>query len=146
LKAIDFFTKEQKVAIVDAIKAAENNTSGELRVHVETKCKAEVLDRAVQVFAKLKMHKTHLRNGVLIYLAVEDKKFAIIGDVGINKLVPEDFWESIKHQMQTLFAETKFSEGIIFGIAAVGDRLKAYFPHQDDDVNELSDEISFGNK
>ncbi|HEY9122805.1 MAG TPA: TPM domain-containing protein [Bacteroidales bacterium] len=144
MKASDFFTKEEKAALVAAIEKAEKNTSGEIRVHIENKCPIDVLDRTVQVFTKLNMHKTQQRNGVLIYLAIEDKKFAIIGDAGINSVVPANFWDSVKEQMQAKFVEGKFSEGICIGIEAVGEKLKAFFPYQSDDVNELSDEISFG--
>ena len=93
----NFFTSEQKMAITDAIKQAELNTSGEIRVHIEDKCKGDVLDRASFIFEKLKMHKTQLRNGVLFYLAVKNKKFAILGDAGINAVVPDDFWNEIKN-------------------------------------------------
>lgn len=144
MKASDFFNKEEKAAIVAAIEKAEKNTSGEVRIHIESKCPKDVLDRTVQVFSKLNMHKTQLRNGVLIYLAIDDKKFAVIGDAGINSVVPANFWDSVKELMQTKFVEGNFTEGICVGIEAVGEKLKAFFPYQSDDVNELSDEISFG--
>jgi uncharacterized membrane protein len=144
LKASDFFTKEEKAAIVAAIENAERNTSGEIRIHIENKCPIDVLDRTVKVFSKLDMHKTQQRNGVLIYLAIEDKKFAIIGDAGINSVVPANFWDSVKEQMQAKFVEGNFTDGICIGIEAVGEKLKSFFPYQKDDVNELSDEISFG--
>lgn len=103
------------------------------------------MDRATEVFASLNMHKTKLRNGVLFYLAIKDKKFAIIGDVGINKLVPENFWESIKNHMQSEFRQGKFTEGLCDGIKMAGEQLKNHFPYQSDDVNELPDDISFSN-
>lgn len=140
------FTQEQKNAIVSAIQQAEKDTSGEIRVHIENHCKNEVLDRAVQVFAELKMHKTALRNGVLVYLALEDKKLAIIGDVGINTKVPADFWDGIKNRMVGKFRAGNVCEGICEAINEAGKQLKQYFPCQKDDVNELSDEISFNNK
>lgn len=90
------------------------------------------------------MHKTGERNGVLFYLAVKDKKFAILGDAGINAVTPDDFWDTIKEEMLELFRENKFSEGLIKGIDLAGEKLKEHFPYQSDDVNELSDEISFG--
>lgn len=142
----DFFTPQQKELIVEAVKEAELNTSGEVRVHIEGTCKEDVLDRATHTFANLKMHKTELRNGVLFYLAVTDKKFAILGDGGINAKVPEDFWDNIKMTMTDHFKNGEFAEGLSNGIKMAGEQLKAHFPYQQDDVNELSDDISFGNK
>ena len=138
-----FFTKEEQQNIVAAIKEAELNTSGEIRVHIENHCKEEALERAAEVFYDLKMNHTAARNGILFYLAVKDRKFAIIGDEGINKEVEHDFWNDIKDEMISNFKENKFAEGLIVGILKCGDRLKEYFPYQNDDVNELSDEISF---
>ncbi len=138
-----FFTKEEQQNIVAAIKEAELNTSGEIRVHIENHCKEEALERAAEVFYDLKMNRTAARNGILFYLAVKDRKFAIIGDEGINKEVEHDFWNDIKDEMISNFKENKFAEGLIAGILECGDKLKKYFPHQNDDVNELSDEISF---
>jgi uncharacterized membrane protein len=133
-----------KQKISQAIKTAELNTSGEIRVHIESKCKINELDRAAHVFSILKMHQTELRNGVLIYLAFKDRKFAIIGDAGINAVVPDDFWESTKELMKSYFLKGEFAQGIIVGIDSVGEKLKQFFPYQTDDKNELSDEISFG--
>lgn len=138
-----FFTKEEQQKIVAAIKEAELNTSGEIRVHIENHCKEEALERAAEVFYDLKMNHTAARNGILFYLAVKDRKFAIIGDEGINKEVEHDFWNDIKDEMISNFKENKFAEGLIVGILKCGDKLKEYFPYQNDDVNELSDEISF---
>ncbi len=139
----NFFSKEEKKQITDAIAAAELDTSGEIRLHVEGKCKIDVLDRAAYVFGKLKMFETAQRNGVLFYLAVYDRKFAILGDAGINKVVPDNFWDDIKEMMLGHFKNGKFAEGISRGILMAGEHLKANFPYQSDDVNELSDEISF---
>ena len=141
-----YFTEENKLQITNAIRVAENNTSGEIRVHIETNCNSDVLDRAAYIFDKLEMQKTELRNGVLFYLAVEDRKFAILGDAGINQKVPENFWEEIKEEVISHFKEGRFAEGLSSGIIKAGEQLKAHFPHQDDDVNELSDEISFEEK
>ena len=141
-----YFTEENKLQISNAIRVAETNTSGEIRVHIEKHCKSDVLDRAAYIFEKLEMHKTKLRNGVLFYLVVEDKKFAILGDAGINKKVPENFWEKIKEDAIVKFKEGRFADGLADGIIEAGNQLKANFPYQDDDVNELSDEISFGDK
>lgn len=143
MKASAFFTKEQQAQILSAVKEAENASSGEIRVHIETSCKGEVLDRAAWIFRKLGMQKTAERNGVLFYLAVKDKKFAIIGDGGINAKVPEGFWDNVKDLLQKNFREGKFTEGLSEGIILAGEQLKSHFPHSRDDVNELSDEISF---
>jgi uncharacterized membrane protein len=144
MTASDFFSKEQQQKIVQSITDAEKDTSGEIRVHLENKCQEDVLDRAAYLFAKLNMHKTELRNGVLFYLAIKDKKFAILGDAGINAKVPAGFWDEIKEKMALSFRENKFTEGLIEGISLSGSRLKEFFPYQADDVNELSNEISFG--
>lgn len=139
-----YFSEESKLKIRNAIRTAELNTSGEIRVHVEKHCKGDVLDRAAYIFGKLKMHKTELRNGVLFYLAVEDHKFAILGDAGINAVAPENFWDTIKEKMAEHFAVGNFSAGLKEGILMAGLALKSHFPYQEDDINELSDEISFG--
>jgi len=144
MSAQNFFSSEQKKQITDAIAQAELNTSGEIRLHVEGSCTINVLDRAAYIFEKLEMHKTAQRNGVLFYLAVNDRKFAILGDGGINQLVPENFWDQIKETMLEFFKEEKFAEGVSTGILMAGEQLKANFPYQSEDVNELSDEISFG--
>ncbi len=143
--AKDFFSGEQRDDIKQAIMNAELDTSGEIRVHIDSKCKGEVMDRAFEVFKKLKMHDTGLRNGVLFYLAVKNRKFAIIGDKGINEVVPEDFWEELKSDMLDAFREENFTDGLIDGITRTGTHLKQHFPYQTDDVNELPDEISFEN-
>ena len=137
------FTDEQKTAIVDAIRQAEKATSGEIRVHIENHCRKPVLDRAADVFAALKMHKTALRNGVLIYIALQDHKMAILGDAGINAKVPSDFWENIKNRMVEQFKQGHVAEGVCEAVLAAGKALKDYFPRQADDRNELPDDISF---
>ena len=144
-KASLFFTKEQQDHILAAVKEAEKDTSGEIRVHIETSCSGEVLDRAAWIFKKLGMNKTALRNGVLFYLAVEDRKFAIIGDAGINAKVPAGFWDSISEMLLKNFKAGRFAEALSEGIIMAGKQLKTHFPYQKDDVNELPDEISFDN-
>jgi uncharacterized membrane protein len=141
-----YFTEENKLQITNAIRVAETNTSGEIRVHIEKHCKGDVLDQAAYVFEKLEMHKTELRNGVLFYLAVEDHKFAILGDAGINQKVHDDFWESTKELVIGKLKEGKYADGLAEGIISAGEQLKNHFPYQKDDVNELSDDISFGDK
>jgi len=141
--ASNFFTVAQQEDIRQAIMNAELDTSGEIRVHIENTCKDEVMDRALVIFKKLGMEKTSSRNGVLIYLAVKNRKFAIIGDEGIHAAVTENFWDNIKNKMLNHFRENRFTEGLIEAIGETGTQLKKYFPHKTDDVNELSDEISF---
>jgi uncharacterized membrane protein len=138
------FSEEQKADIVSAIKEAELNTSGEIRVHLEKSCPEDVMDRASFIFEKLKMHKTELRNGVLFYQAVKDHKYAILGDAGLNAKVPEGFWDGIKDLMLEHFRKEDFSGGLVQGILKSGEQLKVHFPYQTDNVNELSDDISFG--
>ena len=144
MNAVNFFSREEKEQIKAAVKEAETNTSGEIRVHIDNHCKEDVLDRAAWWFAKLEMHKTEKRNGVLFYLAVKDQKFAILGDAGINAVTPDDFWDNIKEKMLGHFTEGAFAAGLSEGILMAGEALRSHFPYQDDDVNELSDEISFG--
>jgi uncharacterized membrane protein len=143
MKASSFFTKEQQAQILASVKEAELETSGEIRVHIESSVKGDVLDRAAWLFEKLGMYKTAERNGVLFYFAVQDRKFAIIGDAGINAKVPAGFWDEISEMLKKNFKEGRFSEGLSEGIIMAGNQLKTHFPHQKDDVNELPDEISF---
>ena len=135
--------ESDKIAIQEAIQKAEELTSGEIRVHIDKNCSGEPLKRAIEVFNKLKMHETKERNGVLIYLAFKDRKLAILGDEGIDKKVANDFWDSTKEQLILDFKNNQFIPGIIKSINEVGVRLKEYFPHQVDDIDELSNEITF---
>jgi uncharacterized membrane protein len=137
------FKEEEQQLIRQAIERAERNTSGEVRICVERNCPGEPLDRAADYFYKLEMQKTRLRNGVLIYLASVDHKFAIIGDVGINRVVPADFWDSTKEAMLDLFKSGELARGVIAGIDRAGEKLKQYFPAQSGDKNELSDDIAY---
>ncbi|MDA3953291.1 MAG: TPM domain-containing protein [Bacteroidales bacterium] len=146
MKASQFFNEEQKKLITDAVTEAELNTSGEIRVHIESDCKEVVLDRAAFIFEKLEIHKTELRNGVLFYLSISDNKFAILGDAGINAVTPDNFWEEIKETVINHFKKSKFDIGLSTGIKMAGQALKEHFPYQKEDINELSDEISFGDK
>ena len=143
-KVEDFLTKEEEQAIVEAIRLAETATSGEIRVHIEKKASIAHFDRALEVFHLLKMDETELKNGVLIYVAVKDKAFVICGDKGINEAVSTDFWDSTKEIMASHFKNGNFKQGLIDGITKAGDQLKKYFPFQDGDTNELSNEISKG--
>ena len=142
--ARDFFSPEEQKAITKAIAEAEHKTSGEIRVHIENTLSGDVLDRAAFLFKQLGMSKTGQRNGVLIYLAVKSRQFAIIGDNGIHKVVPENFWDQIKHKMLYDFREARFTEGLVTAILSAGEQLKKHYPYLENDQNELPDEISFG--
>lgn len=143
-KSANLLTTEEKQQIVSVIQRVEKATSAELRVHVESVCKGEVLDRAVTVFNKLEMQKTALRNGVLIYVAFESRKSAIIGDENINASVHHDFWNECHGAMKEHFAKNDYVGGICAALTMLESELKEHFPYQADDVNELSDEISIG--
>ncbi len=140
--ADQFFSKDDEAKIVAAIKEAENHTSGEIRVHLENHTDEPNLEHAQHIFEKVGMHKTALHNGVLFYLAVQDHQFSIVGDKGIDKVTPPDFWDHIRDIMQTHFRKGEFVEGLVKGIHEAGQALKEYFPREDDDINELTDEIS----
>ncbi|HEX8516100.1 MAG TPA: TPM domain-containing protein [Bacteroidia bacterium] len=143
MSARNFFTKEQQQSIQDAIAAAELDTSGEIRVHIDDKCKEDVLFQAAMKFKELKMDQTKLSNGVLFYLAVSDQLFAIIGDKGINEKVEPGFWDNIKETMLGYFKQGQFTEGLNKGIQMAGEKLKAHFPLASDDANELSNEVTY---
>jgi len=139
-----FFSTAEEAMIVQAIQSAEHRTGGEIRVHIESKCKGNVLDRAAWLFKSLKMHETALRNGVLIYLSTNDRKFAIIGDSGINAVVPAGYWDDVRDLMIGNISKGELVQGFVLGIEKVGEKLKEFFPYQEDDINELPDEISYG--
>lgn len=127
---------------MDAILKSEKNTSGEIRVHIEAHTRSEHMERAKEVFHSLKMDNTKEENGVLIYVAVKDRKFVIYGGRGIDKVVPDGFWESTRDAIQSQFKKKNFKQGIMDGISKAGEELEAHFPWQHGDSNELSDEIS----
>ncbi len=139
-----FLTQEEEQAIVAAIGTAEKNTSGEIRVHIEKETSMAPIERAVEVFHQLQMDQTQERNGVIIYVAVNSRQFAIYGDKGINEKVTADFWDSTKDIMLAHFKNGNFKQGLIDGILKAGEQLKIHFPYQDNDTNELSNEISKG--
>lgn len=144
VKKNHFFREKEVEQIVEAIKKAELNTSGEIKVHVEKKCRGNAFERAIHLFNLLELDKTKLRNGVLFYLATRDKKFVILGDKGINEKVADDFWEEVKELVISAFKDEEFADGLASGILMAGEKLKEFFPYQDDDINELSDDISYG--
>jgi len=140
----EFLTKDEEQEIIEAIRIAEKNTSGEIRVHIEATTDKDHFERALEVFHLLKMFNTKDENGVLIYVAVKDHKFVIYGDKGINHVVDKDFWDSTKNIMQNHFKNADFKQGLVDGILKAGEELKAHFPWSIDDENELSNEISKG--
>jgi uncharacterized membrane protein len=135
-------TASEKEEIQESIRLAELKTSGEIRVHIDKKCDSDPFEKAVSVFNKLKMYETHERNGVLIYISFSDRKLAIIGDEGINNVVPSDFWESTKNELIFRFKRNEFAQGIIDAVTEAGKQLQQYFPVKLDDKNELSNEIT----
>ncbi|ANH60015.1 TPM domain-containing protein [Dokdonia donghaensis] len=138
----DFLSKEDEEAIITAIRESEQQTSGEIRVHLEHHSKKDALVRAQELFHLLKMDNTKDENGVLIYVAVDDHKLAICGDKGINNKVPADFWESTKDKIIAQFKQDNFRDGLIDGVRCAGEKLAQYFPWEHGDVNELPDEIT----
>jgi len=143
-KESEFLTQAQEEAVIAAIQQAEKNTSGEIRVHIENHTEKPPLERAQEVFLALGMHATAARNGVLFYVGVADKSFAILGDEGIDKAVESDFWDCTKDTVIGHFKQKHFADGLVAGILRAGERLKLYFPYADDDKNELPDTISKG--
>ena len=143
-KVEDFLTKEEEQEIVEAIRMAEKETSGEIRVHIEKTTSMDAYDRAMEVFHFLKMDQTQLKNGVLIYLAVDDHAIVICGDKGINDVVQNDFWDCTKELMVAHFKTGNFKQGLVDGVLRAGEQLNKYFPWEHGDTNELSNEISKG--
>jgi uncharacterized membrane protein len=139
-----FLNKQEEEEVIDAIQIAEQNTSGEIRVHIEKDSKKDAFERAKEVFHILEMDHTKLQNGVLIYVSLKNRTFAICGDKGINAVVPTDFWDSTKNIIQLHFKKGEFKQGLIEGILLAGEQMKKHFPWQKDDFNELTDEISKG--
>lgn len=131
-------------AIHAAIAAAEKETSGEIRVHIDSRCTEDVMDRAATIFEELEMHKTEARNGVLIYLATKSRKFAILGDAGINAQVPQGFWNEAYAHALPLLKKEKWGEALGGAVHEAGQALKKFFPYLKGDTNELSDEVSLG--
>ena len=144
MSAASFLSKEEQAQIVTAIEAAELLTTGEIRVHIESKCKEEALARAATLFHQLGMEQTKERNGVLIYIAFQSRHFAIFGDSGIDAQMPPDFWKGITEQMRASFARKDFCGGICRAVFSVGSQLAKIFPYKAGDTNELPNDISFG--
>ena len=138
-------SSEDELAVVQAIQEAEKKTSGEVRVHIEKKCpKKDPIKRAVSLFQKLGMHKTDLRNGVIVYVSTEDHFLAIWGDEGIHTKVGQEFWESTLTTLKEDFKANQIKNGLRKAVLDIGEKLQQYFPYQKDDKNELDDSISYG--
>ena len=140
------FSEADRHRIMDAVKKAEQQTTGEIRICIEDACPLDVLDRSAFIFKKLDIHRTRERNGVLIYLSLKDHKYAIIGDAGIHHHVRQSFWDQVGSEMVVLFREGKLADGIIHAVSRAGEKLSGFFPGRHDDSNELPDEIYFGGK
>lgn len=140
----DFLTSEEETEIIEAIRIAERNTSGEIRVHIEQNYNGDIFNHALEVFHFLKMDNTLQRNGVLIYVAVNNKSFVVYGDKGINEKVSENFWNSTRDKIQQHFKNGNFKQGLIDGVSKAGQELSEYFPWEHSDRNELDNTISKG--
>ncbi len=144
-KFMTLFNEQEQELIANTIEEAEKVTSGEIRIAIDKHCPGDALETAQKYFTQLGMDKTSLHNGVLIYLAYEDHKFAIIGDSGINKVVPPDFWETTQVAMKAHFAGGNIAEGLIAGVSLVGEKLAIFFPSNHDDINEIPNDIIYMN-
>jgi uncharacterized membrane protein len=144
-KKQNWFTPQENEIIVNAIRAAEKRTSGEIRVFIETRCSyVDPVDRAVEVFFGLKMDKTEDRNGVVLYIAMKDHQLAVFGDKGIHEKVGTEFWNKEVHKMLSSFSKENYAEGIVQIVKEIGEALVSYFPYENEDRNELPDDIVFG--
>ncbi len=140
----NFLTKEEEQKVVRSVKEAELNTTGEIRVHLENHCADNTLKHAGMVFHEMGMHETEENTGVLLYVAVKDHKIAIVGDKGINAKVPEHFWENIIEQLGNDFKAEKYCDGLCTALETIGSQLADHFPFKEGDIDELPNEISFG--
>lgn len=143
LNAKNFFSKADEEKVVTAIKEAELNTSGEIRVHIENYCFGNSLTKAEKLFSKLGMQNTKDRNGILIYIAAVSRKIAIYGDKGIHEKLGQKYWDDIVNTIIENFRKEAKAEGLAQGIIECGVQLKHFFPYQSDDKNELNDSISY---
>lgn len=144
MRAREFLNREDRRVVTDAIKAAEQRTSGEIRIHIDSDCPGDARERALHSFHRLGMTRTAARNGVLLYVAVNSRKLAVIGDKGINEAVPRDFWKGICSCLSEAFGKGERVRGLCDAVAAIGEKLRESFPYEADDKNELPDDISFG--
>ena len=139
----EFLATLDQQRIIAASQAAEGQTSGEVRVHVQPKATGgEIRHVAERTFERLGMTKTALRNGVLLFIATEEQRFVILGDKGIDEKVPAGFWDEIAAKLTVRFSKGEFTDGIVDAITAAGAQLREYFPRAEGDVNELADTIN----
>lgn len=139
-----FLSTIEEQEVVAAIREAEQHTSGEIRVHIESTSNGEINARALEVFSILKMQNTALHNAVLIYVAVKDRTFAIYGDKGIDAVVSKSFWDDTRNTIQAHFKNGDFKQGLVDGVLLAGQELKTYFPWEVTDKDELPNTISKG--
>lgn len=144
LTAEELLTEAEQVRVRDAVRAAERRTSGEIRVHLDDMIVDNVLDHAAYVFGELDMQRTRDRNGVLIYVSVAQRRAAVIGDAGINARLPHGYWNDVLNAVLDRFREGRYADGLCEGVTLLGEKLREHFPHERDDRNELSDDISYG--
>jgi len=144
MRARDFLTREERKSVEDCIGQAELTTSGEIRIHIETKCKVDPRERALRTFSILGMDRTVLRNAVLIYIATEPRKFVVLGDKGINAVVPEGFWDDVCRLLRSKLSSDQRAEALTLAVRKIGEKLSEFFPYSPGDINELPDEISYG--
>lgn len=143
MKAPDYFSASDRERIKNAVSMAESVTSGEIRVFIDDYCKGDVMEKAAYVFSRLGMNRTLDRNAVLIYIAMSDHQFAVIGDKGIHEKVGDEFWKGIFSHSASRFKLGEFTEAIVDAVQVVGERLKDYFPLKEGDRNELDDDMVF---
>jgi uncharacterized membrane protein len=143
MRAPDFFSVSDRERIADSVAEAELHTSAEIRVFIDDKCKGDPVEKAAWVFQELGMEKTRDRNAVLLYLAMEDHRFAVFGDSGVHELLGQTYWDDLGFKMQAEFRSGRFTDGITAGLAELGQRLREHFPKKHDDINELPDAPAF---
>ncbi len=139
---VNLLDDEAKTKIIEAISQAELKTSGEIRVHIRKKCSEDSLKDARRTFRKLGMHRTKNKNAVLLFIAQDSHRFAIIGDEGIHRHVGESFWDKTRDGLTQSFLQGRFKEGIMEAVQNIGDKLKIFFPAGSDDKNELSNTVT----
>lgn len=143
MPAREFLSEEDEKKIIQAITDTEEFTTGEIRVHIEAKCKKDPVDRAKSIFGELEMHKTDARNGVILYIATDDRKVAVFGDEGISRQVEENFWQDEIDKLIAEFKQGNFEQGIESVVGDIGEKLKRFYPSDGTDPNELDNEITF---
>lgn len=142
MKAHDFMAQLREAEIVDAIRAAEKRTSGEIRVFVSRKDVSDPVAAAQAHFFELGMEKTREHNGVLLFVAPRSHKFAVIGDSAVHARCGDEFWQELAAEMSGHFRRSEFTSGLVHGVRKAGELMAKHFPRRPDDTNELSDEVA----